>query len=105
MHMSMTMHGTKLVGCVINILSKRRIKNRPDIEQRAGKLQREFYPSCMANAELRANSAKENKNYLQDVLSLLSDNYSKINLVLPKEIAQRRPLPLKNLNLFLRNLI
>jgi len=39
----------------------------------------------MANAEQRVNSAKEDKNLLQDVTSLLSGNYSKIILMLPKK--------------------
>ena len=43
----------------------------------------------MANAEQRANSAKEDKNLMQDVISLLSDDYSKIILVLPKRMNKR----------------
>jgi hypothetical protein len=62
-HVHYTVLTFELLGFVINILSERELKNRPDIEQRAGQLQREFYPSCMANAEQRANSAKEDKNY------------------------------------------
>ena len=42
----------------------------------------------MANAEQRANSAKEDKNLMQDVISLLTGRYSKITLMLPKERAK-----------------
>jgi len=39
----------------------------------------------MANAEQRANSAKEDKNWMQDAMSLLSRNYCKMILVLSKD--------------------
>jgi hypothetical protein len=46
----------------------------------------------MAHLSERANSAKEDKNWLQDAGSLLSIDYSKIILLLiKKEIAKQSP--------------
>jgi hypothetical protein len=71
---------------VINILSKKELKKTgPILSNEPVNCKENSTPSCMANAEQRANSAKEDKNLMQDVISLLSGNYSEIILMLPKE--------------------